>query len=991
MSGQEAQERIRTLLGKNRAFLQQQGVASDVLDAFEQNGSRSLGESSATPDAVRLSPGGVSGQPLATSSPIARSIRILGNNSDIGSVTESTVAAEDPSRSGCSASSAPTRTHNTLSPALRDLFSSRGRNGPPIEAWTDGSRKADALAINDSSFDNSTSGATTTDNTEHHDDERSLSSMSPTKTDLKVVGTVPVGTTPSPVQVNFVDLPSQPSSTSNTADGTTQRSTRTAWHGESACGVDTALFTSRQATHTCSSSSSGHGSINNTPAVATADDKPQRSSKHAARRQKQFRKKVAPEMAPSTSSPEAADSTDPVSSPDVVTEGILLGSQAAEGNDDAIEERTATSSLATRGGDRQRPASSADGDSGLRNARLPATVSLPPAPDTRKPVRPAAPPPYFLPAHQESRPADLSALPCPEYGDYNLAAAATPANSSFNAFSGKPSTGAPKPSAQSKAKPRNEANTGDAQIPPLHHAAWVGDSRRIKELLSQGHHPDALDSHDRTALMYSCSSHGVNIFCADALLRAGANLDHQANDGSSPLHEAAYVGALSLIELLVHNGASASLRDDQGRLPMHYATYNKTEKCLKALLKAKNTNINASDKAGMTALMWAAYHDRPTICTYLAKLDADQEEKDVDGRTAMHWAVHKTNITCLKLLLEHDMTYFKDHKGLTVLHIAAEKGSVKAARFIISIREDSVHDLDKNGRSPLHWAAVCSRVDVCAVLLEFGASPNLKDKHGLSPLDYSKQKSLSYVSALFTCFDWDSRPNLSTTASRISLLNRWSGRVAPMSARPAAAGSSADVSSAGTADTRSLVSVSSTGSGSMGKAPDTQQSITLPEDYRQLLEDGTYMKVFTDDGKGPLQDKYFWVTLDTRHICWCKRRADRILGDYSSARALSITPGVEETVKARADYKPATTHRHSMVLKTTSFVMTTLAYTPQHFKAWTQGFGSMLQNQRADSERPLSPLWAGDAWGAVNQRSKPTSSAQGLFQTVASNQSTGSN
>lgn len=34
-------------------------------------------------------------------------------------------------------------------------------------------------------------------------------------------------------------------------------------------------------------------------------------------------------------------------------------------------------------------------------------------------------------------------------------------------------------------------------------------------------------------------------------------------------------------------------------------------------------------------------------------------------------------------------------QGLTVLHIAAEQGSVQASRFILSLREDSVQDLDR--------------------------------------------------------------------------------------------------------------------------------------------------------------------------------------------------------------------------------------------------------------------------------------------------------
>lgn len=62
----------------------------------------------------------------------------------------------------------------------------------------------------------------------------------------------------------------------------------------------------------------------------------------------------------------------------------------------------------------------------------------------------------------------------------------------------------------------------------------------------------------------------------------------QASDGSSPLHEAAYVGSLSLIELMLHNGASPELRDNEGRMPMHYATYNKSERCLSALLQVRS-------------------------------------------------------------------------------------------------------------------------------------------------------------------------------------------------------------------------------------------------------------------------------------------------------------------------------------------------------------------------------------------------------------------
>ena len=47
--------------------------------------------------------------------------------------------------------------------------------------------------------------------------------------------------------------------------------------------------------------------------------------------------------------------------------------------------------------------------------------------------------------------------------------------------------------------------------------------------------------------------------------------------------------------------------------------------------------VDDVDKAGMTCLMWASYHNRVNIAAFLLDRHADKEEKDIDGMTAMHW------------------------------------------------------------------------------------------------------------------------------------------------------------------------------------------------------------------------------------------------------------------------------------------------------------------------------------------------------------------
>ena len=58
-------------------------------------------------------------------------------------------------------------------------------------------------------------------------------------------------------------------------------------------------------------------------------------------------------------------------------------------------------------------------------------------------------------------------------------------------------------------------------------------------------------------------------------------------------------------------------------------------------------------------------------------------------------AIHRSGTECLRLLLKPDMTYFKDHRGRTVIHLAAKEGAMAASEIIIKMRPDAIFDTDK--------------------------------------------------------------------------------------------------------------------------------------------------------------------------------------------------------------------------------------------------------------------------------------------------------
>ena len=60
-----------------------------------------------------------------------------------------------------------------------------------------------------------------------------------------------------------------------------------------------------------------------------------------------------------------------------------------------------------------------------------------------------------------------------------------------------------------------------------------------------------------------------------------------------------------------------------------------------------------------------------------------------------HRGVHREGVQCLQLLLKPDMTYFKDHKGRTVILFASEQGAMTACEVILKMRGDAIYDTDK--------------------------------------------------------------------------------------------------------------------------------------------------------------------------------------------------------------------------------------------------------------------------------------------------------
>nr|WP_217345401.1 ankyrin repeat domain-containing protein [Noviherbaspirillum sp. L7-7A]MBV0879678.1 ankyrin repeat domain-containing protein [Noviherbaspirillum sp. L7-7A] len=159
------------------------------------------------------------------------------------------------------------------------------------------------------------------------------------------------------------------------------------------------------------------------------------------------------------------------------------------------------------------------------------------------------------------------------------------------------------------------------------------------------------------------------------LLAAGADPDHQADDGHSAFTLAAANGHLDVVQTLLNHRKQSGGRGAR---------------------QAMAQLLNQVDKAGRTALMLAALNGHQKMLEFLLNQGADLHRRDIDGMNALLWAVARADAGTVNLLFNHHATHLLlDRAGNSGIVIAAANGNLDTLKVLLTpVRANKLYDVN---------------------------------------------------------------------------------------------------------------------------------------------------------------------------------------------------------------------------------------------------------------------------------------------------------
>jgi ankyrin repeat protein len=237
------------------------------------------------------------------------------------------------------------------------------------------------------------------------------------------------------------------------------------------------------------------------------------------------------------------------------------------------------------------------------------------------------------------------------------------------------------------------------------------------------------------------------------LARRPSLVNAAGRNGYTPLIRAARQGHLAVVKYLLRRGAKVNAVNRWRNTALHWAAYNGHERVVALLVRRRaKKNIQEIEK-GNTPLHDAAWKGRRRVVALLLKAGARPDLQNGRGETPRQVAQRLGHLQVASLIRGYERggprpaTSPGRAKGLAPaspgrtrrrrIMDLARQGDAARLRALLKASPRLVHARDKDGRTPLIWAARQGRLEAVKVLLAKGAKVDASSRRRLTALHWA--------------------------------------------------------------------------------------------------------------------------------------------------------------------------------------------------------------------------------------------------------------
>ena len=234
----------------------------------------------------------------------------------------------------------------------------------------------------------------------------------------------------------------------------------------------------------------------------------------------------------------------------------------------------------------------------------------------------------------------------------------------------------------------------------------------------------------------------------------------------SSLITAVVNNSINLLTFLININTNPDAANDRGWTALLYGSYYGRDKAVSILLQA-NANPNLQKVNGSTPLFMAAQKGHSDIVSILFQANANPNLQCDDGTTPLFMAAQEGHSDIVSILLQANANpNIQRDDGTTPLFMAAQKGHSDIVSILLQANANPNLQFDDD-TTPLFMAAQKGHSDIVSILLQANANPNLQCDDGATPIFKAAQKGHSdIVSSLLQA---NANPNLQCDDGATSL------------------------------------------------------------------------------------------------------------------------------------------------------------------------------------------------------------------------------